>query len=165
MKRQIFKFGLPLVAVALLLVACTKEENDVRPTIKQGVYGKVQERWGNWMPVIDDDSDDRGIRPIKRTVYVYEYTMRSDFDSITRYSSPCQFPIEKMPKQLVATSTSDDNGFYQIELAPGTYSIFIMQQAGFVYANCGDGYGGICPVTVNANEVKRFDLWLDNAVY
>ena len=68
-----------------------------------------------------------------------------------------------MPKPLVAQTTSDSKGFYEINLAPGTYSIFLLDD-GKLYANS-DAYGGINPITINTNERVERQIVLDHAVY
>jgi hypothetical protein len=145
-------FILALLCVITLMSACQKE-----PSITQGVYGTVIERYGDWMP---GSTADHGERPITCDVYVYEYTMLSDFnDSVSAPNS-----IDAMPKQLVAKTTSDSKGFYEIYLAPGTYSIFLLDD-GKLHANGCDDYGGINPITINSNEKLERQLVLDHAVY
>lgn len=61
--------------------------------------------------------------------------------------------------QLVAKVRSGRNGFFQIELDPGTYSVFAVED-GRLFANHFDGQGNIYPVTVQAGQVSsiRFDI-------
>ena len=86
--------------------------------------------------------------------------MLSDFDGF--YS--VHYPIDAMPKPLVAKTTSDSKGFYEINLAPGSYSIFLLED-GELYARGGDAYGGINSFTINSNEKLEIQLILDHAVY
>ncbi|MBQ2489621.1 MAG: hypothetical protein II525_07440 [Bacteroidales bacterium] len=162
MKKQ---FLLPVLATmciagAMFLTACEKEHQ----SIKEGISGIVVERYGNWMPVIDPNSNNHGERPIITGIYVYEYTRISDFDSTTRHNCYSHFPIDKMPKPLVATAVSNADGFYEIPLKPGKYSVFLLEN-GKMYANEMDGSGGYLPVTVCADSVSRVVLVLDHAVY
>ena len=149
MKKSVFI--LALLSVITLMSACKKE-----PSITQGVYGTVIERYGDWMP---GSTADHGERPVACDVYVYEYTTLSDFGN----SYFVYYPIEAMPKPLVAQTTSDSKGFYEINLAPGTYSIFLLDD-GKLYANS-DAYGGINPITINTNERVERQIVLDHAVY
>lgn len=48
---------------------------------------------------------------------------------------------------LVKQVNTDSEGFFQVVLAPGTYSVFIVVSDN-IYANSGDGQGGINPLTV-----------------
>ncbi len=156
-----------LIILAMLsLMACENKEkkNDVEtpieaPTITQGIYGQVRERYGNWQPFRDPDGT-WGFRPIVRDIYVYEYTTIKDFDQL--YIGYI-YPADKMPKPLVATTTSKENGFYEIQLEPGKYSVFILDN-GSMRANWDDENGGLQPVTIEEGSLLRFDLLLDNGV-
>jgi hypothetical protein len=150
MKKTVFI--LALLCVITLMSACQKE-----PSITQGVYGTVIERYGDWMP---GSTADHGEKPIACDVYVYEYTMLSDFGGAVSV----HYPIDAMPKQLVAKTTSNAQGFYEINLAPGTYSMFLLDDWK-LYANGCDANGGINPITINSNEKLERQLILDHAVY
>ena len=114
MKKSVFI--LALLSVITLMSACKKE-----PSITQGVYGTVIERYGDWMPGANAD---HGERPVACDVYVYEYTMLSDFGG----GISVNYPIDAMPKPFVAKTTSNAKGFYEINLAPGTYKPSIEKQ-------------------------------------
>ena len=147
--------------VAMTLNACKSNELDIpAPSICTGIYGVVTERYGNWQPIWDPNDATRGERPIVREIYVYEYTMFQEIEG----SHFAYIDIDKMPHKLVAKTKSLANGFYEMELAPGIYSIFLLEE-GQLYANGGDGYGGISPVTVTADSVLYVPLCLDHAVY
>ena len=155
MTHHIFKSLAALALGATLLVGCGKEQN---VTITQGIYGTVVERWGDWMP---GGSADHGETPIANAIYVYEYTKFSDFDS--NYNS--KFSIDCMPRPLVATATSGADGFYEFQLASGTYSVFLLNDGKLVGGGGLDGYGGISPVTVDPGAVVEMNLVIDHAVY
>lgn len=151
MKKPVFIIA--LLCVITLMTSCTKE-----PSITQGVYGTVIERYGDWMP---GSTADHGERPIACEVYVYEYTMLSDFgDGIS-----VNYPIDAMPKPFVAKITSNAKGFYEINLAPGTYSIFLLDDGKLKAGNGLDDVGGITPVTINSDEKIELQLVLNHAVY
>ena len=152
-----------IVFAMLSLVACEKK-SDVEtpidsPTITQGIYGLVKERYGNWQPILDPNDPSHGYRPIVRDIYVYEYTTINDFDQA--YIGG--YPADKMPKPLVAKTTSKENGFYQLQLEPGKYSVFLLDE-GRMYADGGDGYGGINPITIVAGSLLQFNLILNHGV-
>lgn len=141
-------------------IACEDEEEQQetqKVSITQGIYGTVLERYGDWMPGLDSD---HGERPISIGIYVYEYTKVSDFESL--YYG--YYPTDKMPKPLVAKTFSKSNGFYEISLAPGTYSIFLLED-GKMKADGLDGYGGVNPVTIDSGEIIKRDITLNHAVY
>ena len=175
------KIFLKVMSVALFAMAvstsCTKEEvrtnqetvyvTDtiyVPPTGMGCIYGTVTERYGDWTPILDPNDPSHGYRPIVRDVYVYEYTKRSDFDSVIRHQCSDHYPISSMPKQLVARTTPDSAGFYVIPLAPGTYSVFLLDE-GRMYNNISNGEGGLCSVTVDSvGAVVRKDMVLDHGI-
>ena len=151
MKKSVFIIA--LLCVITLMTSCTKD-----PSITQGVYGTVIERYGDWMP---GSTADHGERPITCEVYVYEYTMLSDFGG----GISVNYPIDAMPKPFVAKTTSNAKGFYEIHLAPGTYSIFLLYNGKLTDGGGLDGYGGINPITINSDEKIERQLVLDHAVY
>lgn len=155
-----------LVITALLLTSCGKEKSDepTSPTITEGIYGTVVERWGDWQPH-PGSTVDAGETPIANDIYVYEYTMLSDFDNIPYdVNGVPRFPIDSMPRPLIATTTSASNGFYQIQLDPGSYSVLLLEN-GKLYASGYDFDFGLMPVTVDSGQVVEFNLRLDHAVY
>lgn len=162
MKTKLFFFAL---FAALLLNACKSNEPDINaplpaPSIHTGIYGTVIERYGNWQPELNPNDTTRGERPIVSEIYVYEYTKSQEVEGAL-YT---HFPIDGMPHKLVAKTKSMANGFYEMELKPGSYSVFLLED-GQLYANGFDGYGGINPVTVIADSAIYFPLVLDHAVY
>ena len=164
--KKILWMGTLLCAFGLL-TACEKEKTALpsSPTITQGIYGTVVERWGDWQPH-PGSTVNAGETPIENDIYVYEYTTFSDFDSIySDINGVFYFPIEGMPYPLVATTTSASNGFYQIQLPTGSYSVLLLENNGKLYS-CGfDSNWGIMPVTVDSGQVVRFNLVLDHAIY
>ena len=151
MKKSVFI--LSLLCVITLMSACKKV-----PSITQGVYGTVKERYGDWMP---GSSANHGERPIACDVYVYEYTTLADFNNVVFVN----YSIDAMPKPFVAKTTSNAKGFYEVNLAPGTYSIFLMDDGQLKSGGDVDAYGGINPITINPNEKIEKQLILDHAVY
>ena len=168
MKKTVFLMLCASLCISFMATSCDKKdekpaatEQEDCVTITEGIYGTVVERYGDWMPVIGEDSPRGGERPLEKRVYVYEYTKTSDFDYGHYFS---EFPIDKMPKSLVAIGQSKSNGFYEISLNPGTYSVFI-EDNGKLCANGGDGYGGINPVVISADSIVLMNLVLNHAVY
>ena len=151
MKKSVFIFA--LLSIIILMTSCKKE-----PTITQGVYGTVIERYGDWMP---GSTADHGERSVACDVYVYDYTMLSDFDGV--YS--VHIPLDAMPKPLVAKTKSNAKGFYEINLAPGTYSILLLDNGKLDSGYGWDDNGGISPITINSNEKLERELILNHAVY
>lgn len=155
-----------VIMVGLSFSSCNSKEDvqkQYSPTITQGIYGQVLERYGDWMPFYDPNDGQRGYRPLVREVYVYEYTKDEDFDSFDSMSYMCYYPADNMPKPLVAKTISNKDGYYQVQLAPGSYSFFLLEE-GSMYANGWDAYGGIMPITVIVDSVRYADLVINHGV-
>lgn len=146
----------------ILILSCSKDpesesncysetdppRNSNKVTIKQGVWGDVWFWSGDFMPV------GRGeICQVKRMVYVYELTTFSDVEQIdyTPFYSAINTNIVKIVE-------SDNEGFFQIELEPGIYSLFVNEDGKF-YSNLFDS-NGIFPVNIEFDKVSevRFDI-------
>lgn len=64
---------------------------------------------------------------------------------------------------LIKSINSDNNGFYQVELPAGTYSIFV-EDEGKEYCNSFGSYGKACQVTVGSG-IKEYNIKIDHAVW
>lgn len=151
-----------LILITCLLLACDSEvepkstcytetdppRNSHKVTIKQGVWGDVWFWSGNFMPV------GRGeICQVERQIYVYELTTYDDVERIDY--TPFYTAINS---QLVAVVESDLEGFFQLDIEPGSYSLFVKEEDNF-YSNLANA-SVIFPVEVKSNEVSevRFDI-------
>ena len=150
------------IFLILLTVSCSKDSvpesncyaetdpprNSHKVTIKQGAWGDVWFWSGDFMPV------GRGeICQVKRKVFVYELTTFSDVEQIDY--TPFYSAINT---KLVTIVESDNEGFFQIELEPGNYSLFVKENGEF-YSNLSSS-NGIFPVVIELNQVTevRFDI-------
>jgi len=90
---------------------------------------------------------------VKRKVFVYELTTFSDVEQIDY--TPFYSAINT---KLVTIVESDNEGFFQIELEPGNYSLFVKENGEF-YSNLSSS-NGIFPVVIELNQVTevRFDI-------
>ena len=132
------------------------ENNKSKITISTGIAGTLLKVEGNCMPIIGPESTCRTY-PVSRTLDIYEYTTIKDVEGWG--------PLyEGVNTKLIATCKADKEGFFQTKIKPGKYSIFICEGKKF-YANGGDGYGGINPITVKADSVSHIVLRLDYAYY
>jgi hypothetical protein len=66
--------------------------------------------------------------------------------------------------KLVSSVESDLTGFFQIELDPGKYSLFVWEDTCY-YSNGFDGQGNIYPVEVDSCAISevRFDITYEAA--
>ncbi|WDT76784.1 MAG: hypothetical protein MPW16_06110 [Candidatus Manganitrophus sp.] len=134
----------------------TLPENSEKVTITQGVWGNVRFWEGNFMPrsVKGSSTSKEKITPVIRQIYVHQLTTINDVEPNT-FS---QF-YSRINTEIVSVVTSDDTGFYQIQLPAGTYSFFVKENDGF-YANLFSEDGRINSVVVEENTVtkKQIDI-------
>ena len=89
------------------------------------------------------------ITNVVREIFIHKVTTTNESGSGPFFAN--------IPTDLVATVSSDATGFYEVEVVPGTYSVFIKEDASF-YANSLDGQGQIQPVEVTANTVSELQI-------
>lgn len=87
--------------------------------------------------------------PVIREIFIHKATTTTESGSGPFFAS--------IPTDLVATVSSDATGFYEVEVVPGTYSVFVREDASF-YANSFDDQGRIQPVEVTANTVSELQI-------
>ena len=162
MKRKITK--LTLSFATLFLIACTKDvaykdlynpiDYSKLVTIKQGLWGGCLFLSGNCMPGSNNTCK---TDPIHRQIYIYAVAV----DSQTVHIGSNFY--SQINTTLVAQTQSDDNGFYQVKLQPGNYSVLILED-GKYYCSSWGGHLEICPVSINTNQATRRDLVIDMSV-
>jgi hypothetical protein len=140
-----------------LSVAATGQ--DTRKTmIKEGVSGYVRVWEGDFMPTITDGSSrKRGrsgtIKPVAREILFYQPLK---FTELTKSRNSPYF-YEEPKDKFVKKANSDAEGFFEIELPPGRYSVLIKEEQGY-YASSGDGQGFVMPVEVSQGKVTKVEL-------
>lgn len=128
---------------------------DRTPSIAQGVYGKVQWLSGNHMPGPEPAGGSASF--VAREVRVYELTRTTQVtpkDTASTYGHYGDFETA-----LVASRTSGADGFFEIELDPGDYSVFV-GDAGSWYCNSMSN-DGLCVVHVVKGRATKFDVRID----
>lgn len=142
-----------LLAFILVFSACKKESgpapvncnmnqvkngNIAKVTVNNGIWGTVSFMEGNCMPVAGGPTSTCKECPVKRTVRIYEYTLASQ---ATADGTSTVF-FTSFSTQLVAEVQSDDQGFFETSLAPGQYTIVVVEN-GKLYAPSRDMQGGL----------------------
>jgi len=112
---------------------------------------------------------------VSKEIVVYEYT---DYKDVEFVVSP--WFISKINSRLIASTTSDEDGFFELELDPGKYSIlvnmkdiggfekqerYIQYYLSLYYLPFMDGQGGLSPVVVEPSKVSEVRLVLDYAAH
>ena len=124
--------------------------NEDLVTIDQGVWGDVWFWEGDFMPPCPTGT----VTAVSREMRIHELAGLDDVDppGYGRFYSAVHTP-------LVAVVESGSNGFFEVALEPGHYSIFAVEDT-LLYANWFAGGGNINPVTVDPGEVTgiTFDI-------
>lgn len=102
-----------LAVIALATGAYLIFSLEKQPTIVQGVYGYVTTTTGNCMPGRHATCS---TLPTSATVFAHEATPITAIDASGALLEP---------RRLIATTRSDSSGYYEIDLPPGSYSLFI----------------------------------------
>lgn len=136
------------------------EENRGKRTISQGLYGTIGRKEGNCMPMIEGSNSTCQTCAVSRTILIHELTGMDDVTGNMPF-------FESISTPLIAQVDADANGFFQVSLNPGLYSVFILEN-GNLYANRTGGSSmeyGFNPVEIKANKAVEIALFLDYAVY
>jgi hypothetical protein len=134
--------------------------NAQKQTISNGVWGTVSFMQGNCMPTFDPTTTTCKHCPVKRTVKIYNYTLRSN--AVPSGNSTVFF--ESFNTTLIAQVDTDAEGFYQVNIPAGRYTIAVVEN-GKLYANGGDGQGGINPFTIVSNNPQKANLVMSYKAY
>lgn len=118
-------------------------DNAKKLTITNGVWGTVSSMEGDCMPSVPTCNSCCRNCPIKRTIKIYQYTLIGDAAT----SDPNTGFFDSFNTQLIAEADTDSNGFFQVDIKPGKYSIAVLEN-GKLYANTTDSIGGLNPFTL-----------------
>jgi len=122
-----------------------------------GITGKVTELSGNNMPSTNKTTKSFG-KAVSRVVAVYP--LATDLDFMLDSLNPSFYLGSKLLNPVAIVKSSSINGFFQIHLKPGLYSVLLIEN-GKLYANSYDGAMHINPVEVVKGKKTRIDLLLD----
>jgi len=123
--------------------------------IEQGIAGKIIWESGNQMPSPDAPRS-TGRRGVKRAVYIYGLT------NGTQATTTEGVFHANIQTKLITQVESDANGYFEVSLAPGRYSIFTKEEQG-LYANLFDGENNIFPVEVKKEQVTTVEFLINYA--
>lgn len=157
-----------------LFISCEKSETDEnldwtnktnelllhnkdKVSITEGAWGTLVKTEGNCMPIIDYENGTCKQYPVQSEILIYKYTKTNE-----TLSESSKF--YEIYTELVATTTCDKEGFFEMILEPRKYSVFV-REGEYLYANSFDGLGGVSPVVVEPSNVSEIKLNLDYAVY
>ena len=118
---------------------------------RQGVKGEVLWLSGNQMP-----GPGRSVSPglgIKREIYIHKVATLQNTQQNAGF-------FTAINTELVATTTSREDGSFKVKLPPGTYSVLVKEPGG-LFANLFDDMGRINPVIVKSNEFTWLTVTVD----
>jgi hypothetical protein len=121
------------------------------PTITQGIYGKVTLITGNCMPSVEPGSSCIKT-PVSRTVCIRE---PASWNAVEHTYLENETP-------LVTTTESNAKGFYEVELSPGSYSVFV-EDEGKEYCNLFSDEGA-CLVELG-NGLMEYNIQINHATW
>lgn len=158
-KNRLMKFfyGL-LISSALFSACCSSRKVQGQPTVPQGLSGYIREVRGNQMP--SPESQPSTGKGLKTTVYIYELTNLSQ----VKQDGTSSF-YTAISTKLIKTADTDENGYFQVALDPGSYSLFVKLNNKY-YANAFDARNNIAVHTVQANKLTNVQFTVtSNATY
>jgi hypothetical protein len=158
MKKILFSFTL-----AMVLFGCDKDngtpaecdiqkvqaDNAAKVTITTGIWGTISSMEGDCMPGVAPAPSTCSHCPVKRIVRVYQYTTVMQATP----SGNSQIFFDSFSTALVAETETDENGFYQVSVPPGQYTVVNLEN-GKIYANSRDGQMGLSPVSLSSGTQK-----------
>lgn len=149
---------LTLIILSLVVNCKSSDQNGSTQNsaqMDQGIKGKVLWLEGNFMPGPGMNKEGE---PVAKELYIYPLINTSEIKKTGHfYEVPDQEPVKIVE--------SDKNGTFKVGLAPGSYSLFTMEEKG-LYASLQDGEGNIHPVDVKEGEYTEVTFKVDyKAVY
>jgi hypothetical protein len=143
--RRLKILAMLILAASLMGMGRKEAKNqDPSPAPISGVTGKIEIWEGNFMPPIESDKRDKQIQPgagLKVRLYLPVKGLPGT-------------NVETVSSEMVAETTTDENGMFTIPAKEGTYSLFIEDGDGW-YANSWDGDGVQGAVTVEPMKMTE----------
>lgn len=122
-------------------------------TLEEGIAGTVLIREGDCMPRPFPGAD-CFLFPARKMVEIFEKTHLSQLSGRT---GPLR---SKINAERIASVRSDNEGFFEYALPPGTYSVFIVTPDGRYVVSGSDGQGFVNTVTIEADAIEMLrHIW------
>ncbi|MDO6432814.1 hypothetical protein Q4E93_19560 [Flavitalea sp. BT771] len=137
-----------------------RADNASKVTITNGIWGTLSLLTGDCMPLRSPNKTSCSNCPVKRTMRIYERTT-------TAQATPANEKgwYDSFSTRLLKEFSSDDNGFFQVEIDPGAYTLVVMD-SGKIYAFGGaDGQGDICLINITGGKQQADRTMVVNAVF
>ena len=158
MRHSIAPIG--LVIILLLILGCDSRDGSVRPlethsrpqsqeelvSIEEGLWGDVWFWTGDFMP-----PETGRVFPVSREVIVFELATGDD---VTSEGAPYGRFVTEVRTTEVGRTQSLSNGFYEISLPPGEYSLFVVEESK-LWKACPNWYNFISRVVVEPGAIAE----------
>lgn len=124
-------------------------------TIDRGIWGNV---W-YWDGYFDPPHEFGIITPVEREIHIFQ---RIHFDSMANKD---EYPFfSYVGSDFIESVRSDINGFYQIELDSGSYSLFIYENSKFYAIEVNDsGFVQTCHLNNSRDSIRMKNLNITTA--
>ena len=126
--------------------------NHHKVTIEQGIWGDVWFWEGDFMPPCPSGT----VTAVPRELRIHELT---SFEQVVQAEAHPAF-YSAVNSEFIASTWSDESGFFEVALEVGTYSVFAIEDS-LYFANGSDGYGNIWPIEVVDGEVSETLFHID----
>ena len=175
MKRLLLLLVVSLLS-ASLLNSCKSSRQLSNPSNEKGVAGQKKEStttsetdtgegirgqvfWveGNRMPQANQSAGQPGFPPEKKPI---QRTLRIHQRTHINQTSLGDYLFGDIETALVAEIQTDESGFFEVPLPPGTYSIFTVEENGY-FANVFDLDSYVHPVTVTENTWETTQITIN----
>ncbi len=124
-------------------------KNEASVTIAQGLWGDVWFWDGDFMPICPQGI----VRAVSREIVIFERATQADVTSIE--NRPGFYSEVRVDE--IARITSNQQGFYQLTLPPGEYSIFIVEDSMY-YRGAGHYYEMVSRVMIAEDVVTELRI-------
>lgn len=126
-------------------------------SLGSGLYGQVSMITGNCMPQAGkQETFTCQESAFPTTVVIRELTAVKELDKFVHYAGS---------KEPIIILSTNDKGIYKLDLAPGEYSVFILDDNDKEYCDNYDAKANACSVTIIENMYSEFNASLDRAAY
>jgi hypothetical protein len=137
-----------------------RADNAAKATITNGIWGTLSLLTGDCMPMVPPARNTCSQCPVKRTIRIYEHTT-------TAQATPTNGNgwYDSFSTRLLKEFSSDDNGFYQVEIAPGTYTVVALDSGKMYSFGLDIQDGSISTLQITGGKQKVDMMMFVNVVF
>jgi len=147
------------------ILRITMPEGQTEPTIEKGVYGKVLEWKGDFMPGPEPPTGT--VTPLETELFIFKKLTFDAAKSARAEEFSMFWNIEDLEPCPIAVISTNEEGFFELELEPGTYSGMIKANDTQLYINLFGGDEGILgPIYLEEGKLheQNFDLDFEKSI-